>query len=118
MVRCHECRAALRAPLQGSRRPWPRVGRLRPGDVSSRASESVANLLDRAVRRHALRQVRGRVPARLRDDRGRGYLATKTPAERERLLKPENAKRYAKGWKDDFITGPGGENVCNNQSRS
>jgi hypothetical protein len=42
------------------------------------------------------------------------YLATKTPAERERLLRPENAKEYAKGWKEDFITGPGGENVCNN----
>src|SRR5262245_2342163 len=43
-----------------------------------------------------------------------GYLATKTAEERERLLRPENAKEYGKGWKDDFITGPGGENVCNN----
>jgi len=43
-----------------------------------------------------------------------GYLATKTPAERERLLKPENAREYANGWKNDYITGPGGENVCNN----
>jgi hypothetical protein len=42
------------------------------------------------------------------------FLATKSPEERERLLRPENAKEYAKGWKDDFITGPGGENVCNN----
>jgi hypothetical protein len=42
------------------------------------------------------------------------FLASKTPAERERLLLPENAKEYGKGWKDDFITGPGGENVCNN----
>ena len=42
------------------------------------------------------------------------FLATKSPQERERLLRPENAKEYAKGWKDDFITGPGGENVCNN----
>lgn len=42
------------------------------------------------------------------------FLATKTPAERERLLRPENAKEYAQGWKEDFITGPGGENVCNN----
>jgi hypothetical protein len=42
------------------------------------------------------------------------FLATKTPEERERLLRPENAKEYAKGWKDHFITGPGGENVCNN----
>jgi len=42
------------------------------------------------------------------------YLATLSPAERERMLRPENAKEYAKAWKDDFITGPGGENVCNN----
>jgi hypothetical protein len=42
------------------------------------------------------------------------YLDTKSPAERERLLKPENAKEYADGWKNEFITGPGGENVCNN----
>jgi len=42
------------------------------------------------------------------------YLASKTPEERARLLRPENAKEYGKGWKDDFITGPGGENVCNN----
>jgi hypothetical protein len=43
-----------------------------------------------------------------------GYLALKTPEERERLLRPENAREYANGWKNDFITGPGGENVCNN----
>jgi hypothetical protein len=43
-----------------------------------------------------------------------GYLALKTPAERERLLRPENAREYANGWKNDYITGPGGENVCNN----
>jgi hypothetical protein len=42
------------------------------------------------------------------------FLASKTPVERERLLRPENAVEYGKGWKDDFITGPGGENVCNN----
>lgn len=36
------------------------------------------------------------------------------PAERERLLKPENAKEYAAIWKDAFITGPGDVNVCNN----
>ena len=29
-------------------------------------------------------------------------------------IHPENAKEYASGWKNDFITGPGGENVCNN----
>jgi len=42
------------------------------------------------------------------------FLATKTPEERERLLRPDNAREYARGWKEDFITGPGGENVCNN----
>src|SRR4029077_1253066 len=42
------------------------------------------------------------------------YLATKSAQERERLTRPENAKEYASGWKDTFITGPGGENVCNN----
>ncbi len=42
------------------------------------------------------------------------YLATKSPAERDRLLRPENAREYANGWKNEFITGPGGENVCNN----
>lgn len=36
------------------------------------------------------------------------------PAERQRLLKPENAKEYAAIWKDTFITGPGDVNVCNN----
>src|SRR5437868_2184280 len=42
------------------------------------------------------------------------YLDTKTSQERERLLRPENAVEYANGWKNEFITGPGGENVCNN----
>src|SRR5262245_48665713 len=41
-------------------------------------------------------------------------LAQQTPAERERLLKPENAKEYNSKWKGEFIRGPGGENVCNN----
>ena len=42
------------------------------------------------------------------------FQATLTPAERERLLRPENAAEYGQRWKNDFITGPGGENVCNN----
>ena len=42
------------------------------------------------------------------------WLATLLPSERERLQRPENAREYARSWKDDFITGPGGENVCNN----
>ena len=43
-----------------------------------------------------------------------GFLATLTPAERERLLRPENAKEYGYRWREEYITGPGGENVCNN----
>src|SRR5688572_26330087 len=42
------------------------------------------------------------------------FLSQQTPAERERLLKPENAKEYNSKWKGEFIRGPGGENVCNN----
>ncbi len=42
------------------------------------------------------------------------FVQSLSPAERERLLKPENAKEYGNAWKNDFITGPGGENVCNN----
>ena len=42
------------------------------------------------------------------------WLATLAPVERERLQRPENAEEYARSWKNDFITGPGGENVCNN----
>ena len=43
-----------------------------------------------------------------------GFLATLTPAERERLLRPENADEYGYKWRQEYITGPGGENVCNN----
>ena len=42
------------------------------------------------------------------------FLASLTTAERERLQRPENAEEYGQTWKNDFITGPGGENVCNN----
>jgi hypothetical protein len=42
------------------------------------------------------------------------FLSQQTPAERERLLKPENAREYQSKWKGEFIHGPGGENVCNN----
>ena len=42
------------------------------------------------------------------------FLASISPAERERLAKPENASEYNRRWKNDVITGPGGENVCNN----
>ena len=40
-----------------------------------------------------------------------GFLATLTPAERERLLRPENAKEYGYRWREEYITGPGGENA-------
>ena len=42
------------------------------------------------------------------------FLATLSSDERERILKPHNAEEYARAWKVDFITGPGGENVCQN----
>jgi hypothetical protein len=42
------------------------------------------------------------------------FLSQQTPGERERLLRPENAKEYQSRWKGEFIHGPGGENVCNN----
>ena len=42
------------------------------------------------------------------------FLATLTPDERERILRPENAEEYANAWKGNFINGPGGENVCQN----
>lgn len=42
------------------------------------------------------------------------FLATLSPDERERILRPENAEEYANAWKGDFINGPGGENVCQN----
>ena len=43
-----------------------------------------------------------------------GFLATLTPAERERLLLPENAEEYGHKWRNEYVSGPGGENVCNN----
>ena len=42
------------------------------------------------------------------------FQATLSPAERERILKIENAEEYGRAWKNDFIMGPGGENVCQN----
>ena len=42
------------------------------------------------------------------------FQATLAPAERERLLRPENAREYGEAWKEGFTTGPGGENICNN----
>jgi len=42
------------------------------------------------------------------------FLSQQTPAERERLLRPENGKELASHWKGEFMRGPGGENICNN----
>lgn len=42
------------------------------------------------------------------------FLATLSPDEHERILRPENAEEYANAWKGEFINGPGGENVCQN----
>ena len=42
------------------------------------------------------------------------FLNTLTSTERERLLRPEHAQEYGRRWRGDFITGPGGTNVCNN----
>jgi hypothetical protein len=42
------------------------------------------------------------------------YLASLTPAEREWMLRPENSFEYGNAWKNDYLTGPGGTNVCSN----
>ena len=42
------------------------------------------------------------------------YLASLTPAEREWMLRPENAFEYGNAWKNDYLAGPGGTNVCSN----
>ncbi len=42
------------------------------------------------------------------------FLLTQTPAERLRLLKPENALEFEKKWKTDYTTGPNGEDICRN----
>jgi hypothetical protein len=43
-----------------------------------------------------------------------GYVATLTPAERERLLKPENAQEFNQKWRVDHTSGPYGEDICAN----
>jgi hypothetical protein len=42
------------------------------------------------------------------------YLASLTPTEREWMLRPENSFEYGHAWKRDYLTGPGGTNVCSN----
>lgn len=40
------------------------------------------------------------------------FLAQQTPAERERLQRPENAAEFERGYKVDFVTGFNGEEMC------
>lgn len=40
------------------------------------------------------------------------FLRQQTPAERERLLRPENAEEFEQKYKWDFGTGPNGEEMC------
>ena len=42
------------------------------------------------------------------------YLASLTPAQKEWMLRPENAFEYSNAWKNEFLTGQGGTNVCSN----
>ncbi len=42
------------------------------------------------------------------------YLLTQKPAERARLLKPENAPELEKKWKIEYTSGPNGEDICRN----
>ena len=51
-------------------------------------------------------------PDGLAMDLMQSFLATQTPAEVIRLLKPENAVELEKKYKDDFVYGPNGTNIC------
>lgn len=42
------------------------------------------------------------------------YMATQSPAERERLVRPENAKELERKYKIDYVFGPGGRDICTN----
>lgn len=42
------------------------------------------------------------------------YLVTQTPAERARLVKPENSVELEKKYKQDYVFGPGGRDICTN----
>ena len=41
-----------------------------------------------------------------------GYLASLSPGPREWMRLPHNSFEYGRTWKNDFATGPAGENVC------
>lgn len=40
------------------------------------------------------------------------YLATQTPAERARLLRPENSVELEQRYKVDYVVGPAGRDIC------
>ena len=40
------------------------------------------------------------------------YVASLSPGPREWMRLPQNAFEYGRAWKNDFATGPAGENVC------
>ena len=40
------------------------------------------------------------------------YLASLTSGQREWMRLPQNSFEYGRAWKNDFATGPNGENVC------
>jgi hypothetical protein len=42
------------------------------------------------------------------------YLASLTPAQKEWMLRPENSFEYGNAWKNDYLAGAGGTNVCSN----
>lgn len=44
------------------------------------------------------------------------FLATQTPAEQARLLKPENAVELERKYKEDYVFGPGGKDICTNSA--
>lgn len=43
-----------------------------------------------------------------------GFLASQSPQERARLLKPENAAELDRRYKVDYVFGPGGRDICTN----
>lgn len=42
------------------------------------------------------------------------FLATQTAAEQARLLQPENAMELERRYKEDYVFGPGGKDICTN----
>src|SRR5687768_4355389 len=42
------------------------------------------------------------------------YLASLTPAQKEWMLRPENAFEYGHAWKNEHLANAAGGNVCSN----